>query len=70
MSLHNSLKNNIGLGSKRNVLNRTEKIKALIKAGKFIEGDKVFGLPKVKVVKYKKLKKEKKVEDTLKREGE
>jgi small basic protein (TIGR04137 family) len=44
----------------RNVLTRAERIEQLIKAEKFKEGDKVLGLPKVRVVKLS-LKKKKKV---------
>lgn len=44
----------------RNVLTRAERIEKLIAAEKFKEGDKVLGLPKVRVVKLS-LKKKKKV---------
>jgi small basic protein (TIGR04137 family) len=44
----------------RNVLTRAERIEQLIKSEKFKEGDKVLGLPKVRVVKLS-LKKKKKV---------
>ncbi len=58
MSLHTSLKRN-RLGQKRSVLNRVERVKFWIEKGKWKEGDKVLGLPKVKVIKLKALKKEK-----------
>jgi len=59
MSLHKSLKRKINFG-RNNVLNRIDRIKYLIKNGLWKEGDEVNGLPKVKVVKQKKLKTEKK----------
>ena len=59
MSLHKSLKRKINFG-RNNVLSKIEKIKYLIKNGLWKDGDKVAGLPKVKVVKQKKLKTEKK----------
>jgi len=59
MSLHKSLKRKINFG-RNNVLSKIEKIKYLIKNGLWKEGDEVNGLPKVKVVKQKKLKTEKK----------
>jgi small basic protein (TIGR04137 family) len=43
----------------RNVLTRAERIEKLIAAEKFKEGDKVLGLPKVRVIKLA-LKKKKK----------
>ena len=58
MSLHKSLKIDVVFGRK-NVLSRIEKIKYLIREGKFKEGDSVLGLAKIKVKKMKKLKKEK-----------
>lgn len=60
MSLNRSLKKKIKFG-RNNVLTRIEKIKHLIKVGKWKEGDTVLNLPKIKILKSKKLKKEKKV---------
>jgi len=62
MSLHGSLKRN-GFGQKRSVLNRVERIKWLIEKNRWKEGDKVLGLPKIKVIKLKALKKEKPKEE-------
>jgi small basic protein (TIGR04137 family) len=52
----------------RNVLTRAERIEKLIAADRFKEGDKVFGLPKVRVVKIS-LKKKKKVKTEEAAEG-
>jgi small basic protein (TIGR04137 family) len=48
MSLHRSLKSGAGLGSKRSVLKRLERVELLKKRGKWKEGDRVTGLPKTK----------------------
>jgi small basic protein (TIGR04137 family) len=50
MSRHRSLKSSGQLASTRNVLKRHERINVLQKAGKWKPGDKVFGLPKTKIV--------------------
>ncbi len=64
MGLHPSLKRTNSLGGNRSVMNRTERIKWLIEKGKWNQGDPVLGLPKIKIVKLKALKKEKqKVEE-------
>ena len=63
MSLHKSLRGADVLGGVRNVLNKIERIKLLIKQGKWKEGDKIYNLPKVKIVKLKKIKEEKKTEE-------
>jgi small basic protein (TIGR04137 family) len=47
MSLHRTLKGSTKIRVKRNVLKRYERIDQLMKEGKWKEGDKVFGLPKV-----------------------
>ncbi len=60
MSLDKSLKGTNKLGGKRNVLNRIERIKILKEKGLWTIGDKVTGLPKIKVIKLKKIKVEKK----------
>ncbi len=49
MSLHRSLKGSTKIRARRNVLKRFERIDQLIKEGKWKKGDKVFGLPKVKI---------------------
>ena len=58
MGLHPSLKRS-NLGGNRSVMKRTERIKWLIEKGKWNEGDPVLGLPKIRIVKLKALKKEK-----------
>ena len=68
MSLHRTLKTKLKFG-RNNVLSRVEKIKQLIKEGKFKIGDSVFALPKIKVFKAKKLKKEKKEVEVVEKEG-
>ncbi|MCF7872947.1 MAG: small basic protein [Candidatus Omnitrophica bacterium] len=59
MGLHPSLKRGQKLGGERSVLKRSERIKRLLEEDKWEEGDSVLGLPKVKVVKMKAIKKEK-----------
>ena len=59
MGLHPSLKRAEKLGASRSVMKRTERIKWLLEKGKWSEEDKVLGLPKIKIVKLKALKKEK-----------
>ncbi|MCF7870786.1 MAG: small basic protein [Candidatus Omnitrophica bacterium] len=63
MGLHPSLKRAEKLGGERSVLKRSERIKRLIEEDKWKEGDSVLGLPKVKVVKMKAIKKEKPKEE-------
>ena len=62
MGLHPSLKRAEKLGGTRSVMKRTERIKWLIKEGKWDKDSKVLGLPKIKIVKLKAAKKEKKEE--------
>lgn len=50
MSHHPSLKIRGKIRAKRNVLKRFERIDALCKEGRWKEGDKVLGLPKIKPV--------------------
>lgn len=57
MSIHKSLKRNEWDGN-RTVLSRLERIKLLIEQGKW-KDEKIFSLPKVKIVKLKKIKLEK-----------
>ena len=63
MGLHPSLKRSGRLGGSRSVMKRTERIKWLIEKGRFNENDRVLGLPKIKVIKLKSVKKEKPKED-------
>jgi len=62
MSLHPSLKQGDTKGSSRTVMKRNERIKKLMEEGKWNDKSKVFGLPKVKVIRMKVAKKEKKQE--------
>ncbi len=48
MSIHSSLKLSGAGGGQRNVWSRVERIAALKKAGRWNDGDKVVGLPKVR----------------------
>jgi len=48
MSMHPSLKAATKIATKRNVLKRFERIELLKKQGKWKEGDRALGLPKVK----------------------
>jgi len=48
MSIHSSLKYNEKIAVKRSVLKRFERIDILKKAGKFKDGQKVWGLAKTK----------------------
>ena len=64
MGLHPSLKRAEGLGGNRSVMKRTERIKWLIEKDRWKEGDPVLGLPKIKIIKLKAIKKEKAKEET------
>ena len=59
MGLHPSLKRAEKLGGARSVMKRTERIKWLKEKGQWNEDDPVLGLPKIKIVRLKALKKEK-----------
>ena len=59
MGLHSSLKRAEKLGGSRSVMKRTERIKWLKEKGKWNENDTVLGLPKIRIIKLKALKKEK-----------
>lgn len=61
MTLHSSLKLSSGMGAKRTVLKRSERIKWLMDKGLWKE-KKVLGLPKIKILKIKGAKKAKKEE--------
>ena len=60
MTIDKSLKIRAGSVKARNVYTRAERIEKLKDLEKFGEGDKVYGLPKVRVLKIS-LKKKKKV---------
>jgi small basic protein (TIGR04137 family) len=64
MSLHSSLKRAEKLTGSRSVMKRTERIKWLIEKGQWDEKKRVLGLPKIKVIKLKTIKKEKAKEET------
>jgi small basic protein (TIGR04137 family) len=67
MSIHKSLKVVSGLSRARNVLTRVERLEALSKAGKYTEGDSVYGLAKVRTqFKSKKVPKKAKATDEAK----
>ena len=53
MSIHPSLKIDVAGAQQRTVLTRIERIKDLMKKGKWTEGQQVFGLPKTKIIKVK-----------------
>ena len=59
MTIDKSLKVKAGAIKNRNVLTRAERIANLLEADRWKEGDKVLGLPKVRVMKLA-LKKKKK----------
>ncbi|MDD4954969.1 MAG: small basic protein [Candidatus Omnitrophica bacterium] len=63
MGLHSSLKRAEKLTSTRSIMKRTERLKWLKEKGAWKEGDRVMGLPKIKVVKLKTVKKEKAKEE-------
>jgi len=63
MGLHSSLKRAEKLSSTRSVMKRTERLKWLKEKGAWKEGDRVAGLPKIKVIKLKTVKKEKAKEE-------
>ena len=66
MTIDKSLKIRRGSMGNRNVLNRVERIAKLQETDRWVEGDSVLGLPKVRVEKLtlKKKKKVKKDEET------
>ena len=65
MTIDKSLKIKAGSVKTRNVLTRAERVEKLIKEDRWSEGDPIYGLPKVRVVKIsmKKKKKVKKDDD-------
>ena len=65
MTIDKSLKIKAGATKTRNVMTRAERLKKLIESERWSEGDKVYGMPKVRVQKIslKKKKKVKKAEE-------
>ncbi len=63
MSLHKSLSSGGKLARTRSVFTRAERIAKLTEEGRFIEGDDVYGLPKVRTTFKVKGKKKKKKDD-------
>src|SRR3989338_7183216 len=70
MSIHPSLAISDKDKKQRSVLKRTERIRMMLEKGQWKEGDKVYGLPKIKSLRIK-IKKEKveKAADTTTAEG-
>ena len=62
MTIDKSLKIKAGSAKTRNVLTRPERLKKLIADDRWNEGDKVYGMPKVRVAKLS-MKKKKKVKE-------
>jgi len=60
VSIHRSLASRSKLRRQRNVLTRGERIDKLLDQGRWQEGDTVFGLPTIKIIKIKSGKKKKK----------
>ena len=71
MSIHPSLAISEKDKQQRSVLKRTERIRSMLEKGHWKEGDKVYGLPKIKTIriKIKKEKVEKAAETTATGEG-
>lgn len=63
MTIDKSLKVKAGMTKARNVLTRAERVIKLREADRFKDGDKVLGLPKVRVLKIAIKKKKKKAEE-------
>ena len=65
MTIDKSLKIKAGAAKTRNVMTRAERLTKLIESERCSEGDKVYGMPKVRVQKIslKKKKKVKKAEE-------
>lgn len=57
MSIHSSLKSSKSGGGQRNVWTRIERLAALKKAGRWADGQRVEGLPKVRTAFKAKAKK-------------
>ena len=63
MSIHPSLGSSGGNKKQRSVLKRTERLRVLLEKELWKEGDKVYGLPKIKTIRIR-IKKEKAAEKT------
>ncbi|MBU3958989.1 MAG: small basic protein [Candidatus Omnitrophica bacterium] len=63
MSIHPSLRSSDKDNLQRSVLKRIERLRIMLEKGKWQEGDRVFGLPKIKTLRIK-IKKEKAAEKT------
>ena len=63
MALHSSLKVDPAAAQQRTVLTRIERIKELMKKGLWTQEQRVFGLPKTKVIRIKSGKSKSKTED-------
>jgi small basic protein (TIGR04137 family) len=63
MSMHPSLKSSEKGKKQRSVLKRIERLKTMMDKEQWKEGDRVYGLPKIKTVRIK-IKKEKAAEKT------
>ena len=61
MSIHPSLKISDADNKTRSVLKRSERLRAMAEKEQWKEGDKVFGLPKIKTIRIR-IKKEKAAE--------
>lgn len=66
MSIHPSLAVSAKNKKQRSVLKRAERLRMMLEKGQWKEGDRVFGLPKIKTIRIK-IKKEKveKVPETI-----
>lgn len=64
MSIHPSLKVNSATSQQKTVLSRIQRIKDLMKKGKWEEGRSVTALPKTKIVRIKARKTKKAAEET------
>lgn len=61
MSIHPTLRSSEKDKKQRSILKRTERLRTMMEKGQWKEGDDVFGLPKIKTIKFK-IKKEKTAE--------
>jgi small basic protein (TIGR04137 family) len=59
MSIHPSLASASKSTKQRSVLKRTERLRSMMEKNTWKDGDKVFGLPKIKAIRIKMMKKEK-----------
>lgn len=69
MSIHPSLNISQKGKKQKTVLKRNERLKSILEKGLWKQGDSVFGLPKIKVVRMK-IKKEKAEKAAVTAEGE